>query len=325
MSPTIRGVKKLVSKGKAKLLSAPNLEKHLNSAAARQLQGEEAFFQGDTTDTGGSIDIQESIDKVDEDSSVLELATPKASAKRIPSKSKTASAQHPAQSTPKAPSRKCTVDQTFLSPTPTSNKARRSQPSEQETTGQHAQQLSALIALVNTQNQEILSLKNMVQAQSKEILDIKKLVKKLSANAKAKAATLPTAESMASHLGSLYASKFTLPNPDSNNLVSNSQKPMRNGPRVTVDLSQCNPGSLQKSFSQIHSLLQAFIESNPGTENIKVVGMNKDARREHYYHLIFQTKEEETSARIHDQWIKSHFSQARMQSHTSYPVKVNRA
>ena len=51
--------------------------------------------------------------------------------------------------------------------------------------------------------------------------------------------------------------------------------------------------------------------------------MNNDARREHYYHLIFQTKEEETSARIHDQWIKSHFPQARMQSLTSYPVKVN--
>lgn len=53
--------------------------------------------------------------------------------------------------------------------------------------------------------------------------------------------------------------------------------------------------------------------------------MNKDARREHYYHLVFQTKEEETSARVHDRWIKSHFPQARMQSPTSYPVKVIRA
>ena len=148
---------------------------------------------------------------------MLELATPKASAKRIPSKSKMALAQQPAQNMPKAPYRKRIVDQTFLSPTPTSNKARQSQPSEQESTGQHAQQLSALIVLINTQNQEILSLKDMVQAQSKEISDIKKLVKKLSTNAKAEAATLPIAKSMASHLGSFYISKFTLPNPDSNN------------------------------------------------------------------------------------------------------------
>lgn len=57
MSPAIRGVKKPSSKGKTKLLSEPNLEKHLNSAAARQLQGEEALFLGDTTDTGGSTNI----------------------------------------------------------------------------------------------------------------------------------------------------------------------------------------------------------------------------------------------------------------------------
>ena len=57
MSLTIRGVKKPASKGKAKLLLKPNLEKHLNSATARQLQGEKALFQGDITNTGGSIDI----------------------------------------------------------------------------------------------------------------------------------------------------------------------------------------------------------------------------------------------------------------------------
>ena len=53
--------------------------------------------------------------------------------------------------------------------------------------------------------------------------------------------------------------------------------------------------------------------------------MNKDARRDHHYHVIFQTKEEETLARVHDQWIKLHFPQVRMQLPISYPVKVNRA
>lgn len=51
--------------------------------------------------------------------------------------------------------------------------------------------------------------------------------------------------------------------------------------------------------------------------------MNKDARRDPHSHVIFQTKEEETLARVHNQWIKLHFSQVQMQLPTSYPVKVN--
>lgn len=97
---------------------------------------------------------------------------------------------------------------------------------------------------------------------------------------------------------------------------------MQNGPHIALDLSQCKPESLQKSFSQIRTLPQISIECNPGTENIKIVGMNKNACREHYYHVIFQCKEAETSARIHDQWIKPHFPQAWMQLPASYPIKV---
>lgn len=53
--------------------------------------------------------------------------------------------------------------------------------------------------------------------------------------------------------------------------------------------------------------------------------MNKDARRNHHYHVIFKTKEEETLARVYNQWIKLHFPQVRIQLPTNYPVKVNRA
>ena len=325
MSPTTRATKKASSKGKTKSLSEPNLEKHLNAIAERHLQGEEALFQSSATDTGNITDVQESINDADEDSSVLELATPKASAKRASSKAKAIPAHQPVQAASKAPSRKRTVDQTLFSPTPISNKARRPQPSEYESTSQHSQQLSALMTLIGTQNQEISGLKDMVEAQSKEISDIKKLLKKLSANTSAGPAISATTESMASHLGSLHASKATSPSPDNIGHAQNTPKPMRNGPHIALDLSQCKSENLQLSFSQIRAFFQTSIESNPGTKNIKIVGMNKDARREHHYYVIFQTKEEETLARVHDQWVRLHFPQARMQLPTSYPIKVNRA
>lgn len=66
MSATTRAVKKASSRDKAKVLSEPGLEKHLNAAAVRQLQEEEALFQGNATDIESSTDALESIDDVNE-------------------------------------------------------------------------------------------------------------------------------------------------------------------------------------------------------------------------------------------------------------------
>lgn len=115
---------------------------------------------------------------------------------------------------------------------------------------------------------------------------------------------------MAFDLGSIYAAKIASPNLDNSSQAQNTPNTMRNGPHIALDLSQCKSENVQKSFSQIWTLLQNSIECNLGIENIKIVGMNKDACREHHYHIIFQNKKEETLARIHDQWLKLHFPQA---------------
>ena len=62
---------------------------------------------------------------------------------------------------------------------------------------------------------------------------------------------------------------------------------MQNGPYIAPDLSQFNSESVQKSYNQIWALFQTSIEYNPGTKNVKIVEMKKDAYWEHYYHVIF--------------------------------------
>lgn len=97
---------------------------------------------------------------------------------------------------------------------------------------------------------------------------------------------------------------------------------MQNSSHIAIDLSQCHSENTQKSFGQIRTTLEAsIIERNPGTENIKIIGENKDARWEHHDHIMFQNKEEETLARIYDQWIKLHFSEGRSLAHN--PEKYN--
>lgn len=92
--------------------------------------------------------------------------------------------------------------------------------------------------------------------------------------------------------------------------TQNPSKTMQNSPYIAVNLSQYNLESMEKSCNQIWALLQTFIECNLSIKNVNIVGMNKDARCEHYYYVIFQSKEEKTLAKIHDQWIKLYFPQA---------------
>ena len=240
MSPATRATKKAPSKDKSKVSSEPSLEKHLSAAAVRQLQEEEALFQGHASDTEDGADALDSVDDVNEESSASEFTTPKAPARHASSKTKAFPAHQPAQATPKVLSRKRTVDQSVLSPTPIPSKTRRSHPPEQPTTSQHPQELSALISLVNNQSQEILSLKEMVMTQSKEISDIKKLVKKLSINSNKISDPLSITESMASHLRAVHAAKTTSFRLDDISQTQNAPKIMQNSPYIALNLSQCN-------------------------------------------------------------------------------------
>ncbi len=87
-------------------MSESNLEKYLNSVAAKQHQGAEAFFQGDITDIGNSTDIHVFFDEIKKDFFVLELATLKVLAKCVSSKTKAISTHQLTSVTPKALTRK---------------------------------------------------------------------------------------------------------------------------------------------------------------------------------------------------------------------------
>ena len=109
--------------------------------------------------------------------------------------------------------------------------------------------------------------------------------------------TSKKAESMASHLASLYSSNRQAPLEVNSNTTPplSTPKSVAKGPQIALDLSQCEPESIQKPFAEIRQLFHTSITSSQGTEGIKIKGMNEDAKREYCYFVFFNIPEDNTA------------------------------
>lgn len=167
----------------------------------------------------------------------MKFAIPKALAKikYFLSKTKVILICHQTNTNFIALSQKCMANQTFFSLISISNKSQQSKLAETKIKTMYSKKLLLLIALVNTQSQEITSLKNIITLQSNEIFDIRKPVKKLSINIVLVLANSTTSESIASYFESLYTSKLT-----PNNLKDNVKmisKPNQSSFSIMSDIS----------------------------------------------------------------------------------------
>ncbi len=275
-------------------------------------------------------DTRESDFDEEEDLSTANLSTPKgqpANTLRNKTKSNAGVANTPTNVI-RRNTRKRPVKDTFPSPTPGPTKVpRRSQQPTMSNGFQIIQHEEKLLGLIETQAGEIRELKQLLYAQEKELVELKKMIKGIAKYVSCTKDTSKKAESMASHFSSPHSSNRqaqsetilnTIPPPSTPNSVAKS-------PQIILDLSKCEPESIQKLFAEIRQLFHTSITDSPGTKGIKIKGMNKDAKREHRYFVFFNTPEDKTKARVNNKWVSIHFPEARMQSPIGFPVKVNRA
>lgn len=167
----------------------------------------------------------------------------------------------------------------------------------------------------------------MLYAQGEELSELKAIIKGIAKGVSSTKDISEKAESMASHLAYFHrSSRQVLPKIIFNPIFPPlPPKSVLKGPQIVLDLSLCESETIQKPFAEIRQKLHKLITESAGTEGINIKGMNKNANRENRYFVFVNTIEDETKARVHSQWVSSHFPKAKMSPPISFPVKVNRA
>lgn len=322
--------KKGLPKGKVKEALDSNLGRQARQLREKQLEDEEMLFEEQSDEAEECTDTRDSDLDEEGDLSSANFSTPKGQpANTLHNKTKSnAGVTSTPTNVTRQNTRKQSIKDTFPSLTPGPAKAaRRSQQPMISDSFQAMQHEGNLLGLLKAQAEEIRELKELLYAQGEELIELKNMIKSMAKDVSSTKDTSKKAESMASHLASLHSSNRQAPSEVSSSIIPPpfTSKSVAKGPQIALDLSQCEPESIQKPFAKIRQLFHTSITSSQGTEGIKIKGMNKDAKREHRYFVFFNTPEDEAKAQVHNKWVSAHFPQARMQSPISFPVKVNRA
>ena len=83
---------------------------------------------------------------------------------------------------------------------------------------------------------------------------------------------------------------------------------------------------VKDSVSDLRNYLQACLTGCQGTKDIKIKGMNCDAKNSQRVFMFFHSGVDESKARVHEeQWLKVHYPLAKIQLPAMYPIKVNGA
>lgn len=133
------------------------------------------------------------------------------------------------------------------------------------------------------------------------------------------------AESIAFHLTLLYSSnrQTAFKTNPSIALISSMSKLIVFSSQITLDLSQCKRKFIQKPFAKIRQIFYTSISNSQGTEDIKIKGINKDAKRKHHYFVFFYIPKNKTRVQVYSKWITFYFSQAKVQLPINFLIKVN--
>lgn len=84
-----------------------------------------------------------------------------------------------------------------------------------------------------------------------------------------------------------------------NEAASSSGSIIRGGPHLILDINGCSISFKERPFSEIKKHLQSCLQNYEETRTILLKGMNKGAKKDHRYVLLFHNEEDEKAARIH--------------------------
>ena len=164
--------------------------------------------------------------------------------------------------------------------------------------------------------------------QSEHIKRLEEKIEELTNNTKkmTERATVSSGETMASQIAKYAAAnKVTGPQTSPATPVSLPTKPAK-GPQLIIDFVRCSTPMVKDSVSDLRNYLQACLTGCQGTKDIKIKGMNCDAKNSQRVFMFFHSGVDESKARVHEeQWLKVHYPLAKIQLPAMYPIKVNGA
>ncbi len=186
-----------------------------------------------------------------------------------------------------------------------------------------------------TDNEVLLQVLEKVEALTKVSIEhsvnIKRLeenIEELTNNTKkmTERATVSLGETTASKIAKFAAAnKVTGPQTSPATLVSLSTKPAE-GPQLIIDFVRWRTPIVKNSISDLRNYLQPCLMGCQGTKDIKIKGMNCDAKNSQRVFMFFHSGADESKARIHEeQRLKVQYPPAKIQLPAIYLIKVYRA
>ncbi len=193
-------------------------------------------------------------------------------------------------------------------------KSIRANPTDNEVLLQELEKVEALTRVSTEQSEHIKRLEEKIEELTN---NTKKMTEK---------ATVSSGETMASQIAKFAAANKVTGSQTSPAIpVSLPAKPTK-GPQLIIDFVRCSTPIVKDSVLNLRNHLQACLTECQGTKDIKIKGMNCDAKNSQRVFMFFHSRADKSKARIHEeQWLKVQYPLAKIQLPATYPIKVNGA
>lgn len=175
------------------------------------------------------------------------------------------------------------------------------------------------------QNDEIKVEFERIRAQNKELkTQNEKLQQELEA-LRANTQDTPTARSWANVAAQGNRLRVTSNAESQDHLRTTRVERQSRMPGIEVDLSELsNPQFDISSIKEIRERALLAFKSHPMTEGIRWAGIERKTSDQTRIRICMHTKEEAETARIHNEWLGSHFQGARLLGDRWHPIKIDR-
>jgi hypothetical protein len=186
---------------------------------------------------------------------------------------------------------------------------------------------------LKAQNEELKTQMEEIKTQGKETQQRCESLEKMLATGISSIEAVsrsPTWASIASLTGASQASRpdSTSPNTSAGN-EARTTDPQANSngkaPGIDVDLTPINNPQFDiNNITEIRKRVRAAFDSHPVTKNIGKIAIAMKGNNQTTMRICTRTRDDARIARIHKEWMESHFRGARMLNEQWYPVRIDR-
>lgn len=139
--------------------------------------------------------------------------------------------------------------------------------------------------------------------QSEHIKGLEEKIKKLTNNTKktSEGATVSLGETMASQVAKFAAANRVTGHQTSPAAPGLSSTKPATGPQLIIDFARCPTPIVNNSVSDLRNHLQVCLAECQGTKDVKIKGMNRDAKNGQRVFMFFHSRADKSKTRIHEE------------------------